>query len=401
MTEDVARWLLGERGREVVAQAMTLRAERAETLTALTRLRKIAEPGQAAAAWELAEGRERGRAKFGPDAAQMYFVREALEQASSRRAAAYHARRFLQAAMRDVADVCGGIGGDALAFARAGLRVSLYEQDPARSLFAAENAETLGLAERVAVVQADVTAADITAGAVWFDPARRTARGRVGDPEDYQPPLSTLRRWQGQGIESIGVKLAPAVDHAVAAEYGAELEFLSDGGECKEALLWLGNLRTGDALRATLLTEAGTWTLPVDADAAATVAGPQEGRVLYEPDPAVIRAHGVATLAGQLAARLLHPQIAYLVADGVAPTPFATAYEILERLPYSRRRLQEALTRRQVGQVVIKKRGFPQEPDAVRKELKLSGPNALTVVLTRDPNSTGHQVILCRPVVAA
>ena len=67
----------------------------------------------------------------------MFFVREALEQASSRRAAAYHARRFAQAGIRQVADVCGGIGGDALAFARAGLRVTLYEQDPARALFAA------------------------------------------------------------------------------------------------------------------------------------------------------------------------------------------------------------------------------------------------------------------------
>ena len=397
MTEEMARWLLSEAGRERLAEATALRDGKAETLAALTRLRKAASPDQAAAAWDMAEARERGQVKFGPDAARMYFVREALEQASSRRAAAYHARRFVQAGIRRVADTCGGIGGDALAFARAGLGVTLYEQDPARALFARENARVAGLADSGAVVQADVTSVEMDAEAIWFDPARRAAHGRVGDPEDYAPPLSSLRHWQEQGIENIGVKLAPAIDHAIAAKYGAELEFLSDGGECKEALLWRGALRTGDALRATLLTDTGEWTLPVDPDATAAVAGPQDGRVLYEPDPAVIRAHGVATLAQLLGARLAHPQIAYLLADDCVPTPFASAYAILERFPYARRRLQAALTARNVGQVVIKKRGFPQEPDAVRKELKLRGPETLTVVLTRASDNNGHQVILCRP----
>ena len=176
-----------------------------------------------------------------------------------------------------------------------------------------------------------------------------------------------------QGFENFGVKLAPAIDHAVAAEYRAELEFLSDGGECKEALLWLGRPAGGIGLCATLLADAGEWTLPVDLNAAVTVAAPQEGRVLYEPDPAVIRAHGVATLAQQLGARLAHPQIAYLIGSEYAPTPFASAYDILERFSYSRRRLQDALTARQVGQVIIKKRGFPQEPDAVRNNSSCEG----------------------------
>ena len=401
MTEDMAHWLQTAPGQETLARAMELRVGKAETLAALTRLRRVADPDGAAAAWEMADLRARGQIKFGADAAQMSFVREALEQASSRRAAAYHARRFVRAGAGAVADVCGGIGGDALAFARAGLSVTLYEQDSVRALFAAKNARAAALTERIEVVRADVTTVDIAAGAVWFDPARRAERGRVAGPEEYQPPLSTLRRWQAQGIETIGVKLAPAVDHAVAAEYGAELEFLSDGGECKEALLWLGRLRTGDGLRATRLTDEGEWTLPVDPGEAVAVAGPQAGEVLYEPDPAVIRAHGVATLARQLDARLLHPQIAYLIGERYVPTPFASAYDVLERLSYSRRRLQEALTRRGVGQVVIKKRGFPQEPDDVRRELKLRGPHALTVVLTRASEGAGHQVILCRPVAAA
>ena len=239
------------------------------------------------------------------------------------------------------------------------------------------------------VVQADVTRRKLDAEAVWFDPARRAARGRVSDPEDDQPPLSTLRDWQAQGVANIGVKLAPAIDHSVAAEYGAELEFLSDGGECKEALLWLGSLRSGDGLRATLLTDAGEWTLPVDPDAAVAVAGPQDGRCLYEPDPAVIRAHGVATLAEQLGRAWRTRRSPTSLATTVFPRRSPRPTTSWNGSPTRRRRLQAALTARQVGQVVIKKRGFPQEPDDVRKELKLRGPKTITVVLTRASVGTG------------
>ena len=60
-----------------------------------------------------------------------------------------------------------------------------------------------------------------------------------------------------------------------------------------------------------------------------------------------------------------------------------TAYEVLERFPYGKKRLQEALTARDVGRVIIKKRGFPQEPDEIRKQLKLRGSQEMIVVLAR------------------
>ena len=66
------------------------------------------------------------------------------------------------------------------------------------------------------------------------------------------------------------------------------------------------------------------------------------GKYLYEPDPAVIRAHLVGTLARQLDAAPVDPQIAYLLGDGLRHTPFADAYEVLDRFPYGNKRLQES-----------------------------------------------------------
>lgn len=394
MTEDLADYLLSEPGRALLAEADALRAARADTLPALTRLRKSATPEQAASAWEMADLRRRGVAKFGPDAARTFFVREALEQASGLGTAAYHAKRFVEAGVSAVADLGGGIGGDALAFAHAGLAVTLYERDPVRARFAAENARTLGLAERVQVVQVDATTTDMAVDAAWLDPARRQDKRRVWDPEDFSPPLSWLDDLRAQGVASIGVKLSPALDHALAVRYGAELEFLSEGGECREALLWLGAVQSGDALRATVLTPEGAHVLAGAPDDPGRLGGAAGGAYLYEPDPAVIRAHLVGTLAAQLDAAPVDPQIAYLLGDKFLATPLATAYEVLDRFPYGRKRLQDALAARDVGRVIVKKRGFPQEPDEVRKQLKLRGRGEMIVVLARV--GAGHDVFLCR-----
>lgn len=392
----MASFLLSPPGRALLAEAGKLREDRAETLQALTRLRKSAAPEGANAAWEQSDLRKRGEAKFGPLAAQMYFVREALEQASGRGTADYHAARLKASGARSVSDLGGGIGGDALAFARAGLRVTLYERDPVRAAFAEENARVWQFAAQITVRQDDFTEAEPNTDAAWLDPARRQNSRRVSDPEDYTPPLSWLHTLAQSPAKAVGVKLSPAIDHALAAPFGADLEFISVGGECREALLWLGEAKSGRPLSATIITSTATHTLSGVADERGDWSAPTGSRYLYEPDPAVIRAHLVGTLAGRLNAASVDPQIAYLLSDTLAPTPFADAYEVLEQFPYTKKRLQDALSARHVGRVIIKKRGFPTEPDELRKTLKLRGTEEAIVVLARV--GTGHTVFLCRLV---
>ena len=394
MNLDTAQFLLTPAGRFLLTEAGKLFDDRAETLMALTRLRRSASPEVANAAWEMADLRKRGENKFGPQASKMYFVREALEQASGRGTADYHAARLKASGAESVSDLGGGIGGDALAFARAGLRVTLYESDPVRAAFAEENAGVWELADKISVRRDDFLDAKLDTDAAWLDPARRQNSRRVSDPEDYTPPLSWLHSLMTAGVKSIGVKLSPAIDHALAALFGAELEFISQAGDCRESLLWLGNAQSGQKLSATVISSSETHTLTGAADEAADWTTPTGGRILYEPDPAVVRAHLVGTLARTLDAAAVDPQIAYLLGDALTPTPFADAYEVLDRFAYSKKKLQDALTSRSVGRVIIKKRGFPQEPDAVRKTLKLCGPEELIVVLTRI--GAGHTVFLCR-----
>jgi len=411
VNEETATYLLSDAGRDLLTRVA--QEAQSDPVRALIRLRKSEDADRVTAAWEIYEARKKSAAKFGELGASMYFTTEALEQASSPGASAYHARRIVDSGKRSVVDLCGGIGADTLAFARAGLSVILCELDPVRALFAAENARVAGFGDRVEVRCVDATTAldslktAMPDAAIWFDPARRVDNRRIADPNDYLPPITLLARLHGAGFKSVGAKLSPAVDHGVERPYGGELEFISDMGECKEALLWTGAMMRGEGTRAAVIGKSGTST--ITATPAEEHARPErpitqldtwppetQSSYLYEPDPAVIRAHLVQALADRIGAHLIDPHIAYLIGPALVDTPFATAYAIVDRFAFHVKALNRALRERSVGRVVIKKRGFPQEPVQVRKQLKLSGDNEMTLVLTRVGQQ--HQVVLCHPV---
>ncbi|MDC7338410.1 class I SAM-dependent methyltransferase [Streptomyces lydicus] len=351
----------------------------ADELAAATRLRRDHPAPLVSAALGQARLRQRAAAKFGADAQRMYFTANGVEQSTRATVAAHRADRLAALGVRSVADLCCGIGGDALALARAGIRVLAVDRDPLACAAARANAAALGLAELIEVRAADVTEVD-TAGwdAVFVDPARRSKvrGGRIFDPEAYSPPLS----WAVEAARTApfaALKIAPGVPHEMLPE-DAEAEWISDRGEVKEAVLWFGT--APGARRATLLP-AGDSLL--GAGLPDPEAGPV-GRYLYEPDGAVIRAHLVAEAAAALDGRLIDPTIAYVTADALRPTPYATAYEITDVLPFNVKRLKALLRERGVGTAVIKKRGSAVEPEELRKKLKLGGGgNSVTIFLTR------------------
>jgi hypothetical protein len=354
-------------------------------LSALTRLRKLdLTAEQARSVWELALCRQRAHDRFGEEAARLYFDRDGLEMASSSLTACYHAELLRRCSFRTVIDLTAGIGMDAIAFARAGLTVVAYERDPVRSTFARANVRALCLGQQVEVRSEDVASSILPAAdVVYADPSRRSAeRRRIVSLVEIDPPLSLVAS-VAREMRGALVKLSPAIDRGTGDSYGGQLAFISAAGECKEALLKLGALADGSRISAVLLP--GDETISEGANATLPL-GPPDGDFLYEPDPAVIRAGLAATLAAQLDAWLIDPNVAYLVGNRYVPTPFARAYRIEESFAFSIKALQSALTTRGAGSVIIKKRGFPEDPDDVRKRLKLSGANEVTAALTRIGN---------------
>jgi SAM-dependent methyltransferase len=398
-------------GEDALRQAAALAG--GDPLASAAALRSAGVPGDlAAAALTQAELRRRAYGKFGPAAAEMFFTRAGLEQATRSVVAERRAARLRAAGVRTLADLGCGLGADTLAAARAGLRVYAVESDPGTAALAEANAEAAGVADRVTVIRGDATAVDVTridggkpVDAVFCDPARRrvgTSR-RVFDPRAYSPSwdfvLALVER-----VPRTVVKVAPGIDHALLPA-GAETEWVSVAGDLVEAALWCGPLAEVDRRATVLIPDPATPTpkqssggfrevgLTGTGSRAAPV-GPVR-RYVYDPDPAVVRAHLVAEFADGVGGTLADPEIAYVYADAATPTPYARCLEVVDTLPFSLKRLRARLRADEVGRVEILKRGSALDPQRLRRDLRLAGPATASVVLTRVDGAP--TVLLCRP----
>jgi hypothetical protein len=117
---------------------------------------------------------------------------------------------------------------------------------------------------------------------------------------------------------------------------------------------------------------------------------------LHEPDGAVIRAGLVAEVAGPIGGTLVDPTIAYFTTDSEVASPFTTAYQVTDVLPFNLKRLRSLLRARHVGTLTVKKRGSAIEPEQLRRQLRLHGEAEATVVLTRVAGAP--TVLLVEPV---
>ncbi|MBU2668711.1 methyltransferase domain-containing protein [Actinoplanes bogorensis] len=347
-------------------------------------------PELAAAALTQVDLRRRAASKFGADAASMFFTRAGLEQATRAVVANRRAARLVAAGVTTLADLGCGLGSEAIAAARAGIEVYAVDSDPATAEIAAANVTALGLDHRVTVRCEDATAVRVEDfDAVFADPARRRAgRGRVFDPNSYSPPWDFVAGL-AERVPRTVLKLAPGIDHALLPP-GAEGEWVSVDGDLVEAAFWCGPLAEVPR-RATLLP--GAAQLTGSGDRKALVGG--VGAYLYDPGPAVVRSHLVAEFAETVDGRLADPDIAYVYTDEPHVTPYGKRVEITDVLGFSLKRLRALLRERGVGRLEIRKRGSALEPDQLRRDLKLSGPEAASLVLTRVAGAP--TVILGRP----
>ncbi|MBX3403987.1 MAG: hypothetical protein KF699_11315 [Phycisphaeraceae bacterium] len=353
------------------------------------RLRRGHSAALVALAFELAAARRKALDKFGPAiGGRIIADRAGVEMATGPLAGAHKARRFAAVCAGTlVADVCCGIGGDAMALCAAGVRVLGIDSDPARAWMCAVNA---GCESRCA----DAAAA-CESGHAWFhlDPARRGADGaRRFDlrdlspgPEAWQTLTHAARRsapserdWGG------AIKLGPGVDRArVAGALGNEpfeLEYLSEHGRMTQAVAWMGAMRGAHAATATALRPGAALSLSGEPG------GPPLGtfgRYLVDPDPAFERAGLLHAACEFAAARAFCPGLGVLTAD--APprdSTFFPAFEVVDRMPWNARRIRERLRALDGGLVEVKTRDGVVDSDRVQSDLRGEGctPHAVFVL---------------------
>lgn len=333
--------------------------------------------------------RVKARAKFGEFADRMLFTRAGLEQATRLSVATMHAVRLRRAGITRVADLGCGIGGDSLAFAGAGLEVDAVDADEVTSAIAAYNlAPFPGASVRQGVAEDNVP----EQGAVWLDPARRTAghsETTRTSAADWSPSLDwcfdVARR------HPTGIKLGPGLDRDLIPD-DVEAQWVSADGSVVELVLWSGELAREGIRRSALVMQAGqTHEITAPADAADEPVRAL-GAYLHEPDGAVIRARLIGEAARMLDAGMIDEQIAYLTGDAALTSPFVQSFRVRETMPAHVKTISQVLRAHDIGRLEIKKRGMDIDPAAFRKKLSLKGSNAATLILTR--TAAGRVAIL-------
>lgn len=364
-------------GQAALHAAEALQPRETDYLQHFQNLSRSFPPELARAALETAILRQEAAGKF-TLASQLYFTRTALEQASNEPVAHWRTQRYQGFAR--LLDLGCSLGTDTLTLAEAAPVLGI-DRDPLRLALAQANLQAAAPPFPAQFILADLRADLPLTGSLhgwgaFFDPGRRMAGRRLRSVAEYQPPLATIERWLPK-LPALGVKLSPAVSLAELRDYPGEIEFISLYGDLKEAVLWLGPLRTAER-RATVLPAGVSRT---GSGLAAGPTGPPH-RYIYEPDPAILRAGLVADLAAELGAHQLDADIAYLSMDERIDTPFARSWEVEAWFPFQLKRLRAYLREHRVGRAVIKKRGSPLEPEQLARQLKLQGDQSRVIFLT-------------------
>lgn len=357
----------------------------AEAAAAVSRLRAAGHsPDLVSAVVGQAHLRARATAKFGPFAARMLFTRAGLEQATRLGVAARHAQRIRRAGLTSVADLGCGIGGDALAFAGAGLAVHAVDADEVTAALAAYNLAPFGDDTTVRHATAeDALGEPVPGQAIWMDPARRTSghsETRRVSADDYSPSLDWAFAVAAQ--RPTGIKLGPAHDRD-ALPTDAETQWVSADGSVVELVVWSRELAREGVRRSALVIRgerSHELTGAADAEDAPVRA---LGAFLHEPDGAVIRARLIGDVARSLDAGMLDARIAYLTSDAALTSPFVQSFRVRETLPITPKTINAALKTHGIGRIEIKKRGVDVDPAAFRRKLTLRGDAEATLILAR------------------
>jgi SAM-dependent methyltransferase len=411
--------LLTPAGAELLGRLAGLDVTPELALRLATELRGQYPAGLIAAALTQQSLRAAAQDKFSR-AADMYFTRAGLEQASGERAAAHSAERFAGLAL--VTDLCCGIGGDLAAIASVARQVLAVDADLETLAFAMRNVAVTGASARVAGVCADVRGLRLAGvDAAFIDPARR-AGGRRLRTGDSDPSLDWCFSLVRQ-VQRVCVKAAPGLSRDLVPD-SWEAEFVAVGRALKEALLWSPAFGTtprratvlpsgeasvpgtGDhtAASATDLAERAAGGPPLTSSATlvasavppAPIADP--GEYLLDPNPAVTRAGLVAELASDLGAWQIDPMIAFLSADRPVSTPFARTLRIVESMPWHEREVARKLRELGVGSADIRRRGLAGDVRQIHRRLALRGDRSATIVLTRRNGRPWG--LICEPVPA-
>jgi len=414
-----ARWLVSAPGLAAVAAATAQLDDGADQLRVATDLaRRTDHSERRAAALGAAVARRRARPRW-PLAEQLLFTRSSLEQASDPALSTHRAARLVATLDRTpdgtgtIADLCAGVGGDAMALAQAaahtGASLQAVDDDAARLVLLAHNAEAAGVT--VTPHHADALTFALPPGAVVHaDPSRRRDGRRVRRLADHLPSVPALLAAHARSA-SWALALSPgvALDDPDLPD-DIEVEYVQLGDALVEATVWLGTGTHdgGRRTRATLLQD-GEVAASRLGDPATRTRLPlgEPGSVLIEPAPAAVRARLHDDLGREIGAWRVAARRALLTSDVTPPpSPWYRARPVEAVLPARAKELRRWLRGRRDAtgaalEVELVLHGVDADPLELWRSLGRPprGPHGLRLEFVRRDRDTITMVTRTRRVV--
>ena len=397
-----ARWLCSPEAGPPIADARAMAARHPNDPLATAADFRRAHPTlaseRAAAVLEQAALAEMAGRRYGISG-DWRLTRDGLEAATRPDVARRRAGMVVASGATRVVDLTGGLGFDTRAFLDAGLEVTAVERDPITAAFLEFNCP--GVLAIVADARDELPGliARLAEGDVVFvDPARRdpaaardarTGRARPErDPERWSPPWSFVA---GIGHPRVLAKVAPGFRPPAAwwAEWiGVDRTVV----ECAVA-----SWPMADGMRrAVSLAGDGEAVAIARTDAAATTSTPLAW--IHEPDPAVVQAGALDSLAVDLRLSRIDRASTWLTGPEPARTPLVRSYETLAVLSGSSRDQRRQVAALGLRRLTAKTRDVDVTPDKALRSLGVAeGPDAV-LVLTRE---SGRLLsLLARPASA-
>ena len=314
--------------------------------------------------------------KKNPISKELLFTDQGAQQASSWQLSQYHGAKF--DGFKIVADLCCGIGIDLMNIARNKKRVIALDLDADTLKLAEFNCTTQNL-QNIEFMPDNAEEFTSPVDAIFIDPDRRPGNSRKIAPEEYSPPFSKILLLRNIS-RNIAVKLSPALDYRkLNLPKDSTLEFVSEDGTLKEILLCMGELATENCRRKAVL-------LPFDLtlqNSNMEIEVTEIQKYLFEPDSAIIRAGLVQELGSKLEYNLIDRRLALLTGSKYLPSDFGKLYEVEEIIKFDLKKIRRYVRDNEIGELIIKTRGFPESVENFRSKIKLKGKKTIVMFILR------------------
>lgn len=374
-------FLLSEKGKEVLSYAtdfaLNFKGDPASVTLSLKKKAPNLELKLLRACIETAIGRVK-LSKRGDWIKEGLFSSIGIAQATHPIIASHHAKRL--SGFNLVAEVGCSLGFDTAALCRTNKKVIAIELDLIAASFAEYNLSLQGISNVDFIVGEGISVLQtLKFDAVWSDPARRDDKGnRLKNPEEYKPSVPKLIA--AIGDKPFGIKISSV---AMGVSYDkVSREWIGFDDELTEQILWKGISVSQDTV--TFPEYGESWSTQNDVEGDKILDFPSAPFILIEPHAAFVGSGVWNKYLESKGLSAVEKSEAFGISkDVLEKSPFYRQFRIDSVLPLRISDIQEFVDDKQIGKSVeIKKKGISENPDEIRRKLKLTGDKDYVLILT-------------------